>query len=98
MPISMEEARHVARLARLELEDRELEEVQVKLEALLDHFQDIAAIDVTGLPAKPHAVSLSNVNREDVAQAHLTRSEALKNSAKTKAGLFIVPTILEESH
>lgn len=98
MPISREEVLHVAGLARLELDEAEAAEVQVKIEALLDHFQDIASVDTTGLSPKPHAVSLVNVTRADVPGGQLTRAEALQNGAKTKAGLFIVPTILEESH
>lgn len=96
MSISLEEVRHVARLARLELDAAELEEFQGELNALLAHFADINEIDTTGLEAKPHAVPLVNVMRDDAPGAHLLREDALKGSAKTRAGLFIVPAILED--
>ncbi len=96
MSISLDEVRHVARLARLKLTDEELMEFQSELNALLGHFEDIQHVDVANLPPKPHAVSLTNVWAEDDAVNGLSREEALANSAKTRAGLFIVPTIIEE--
>ena len=96
MPITLDEVRHVARLARLELDEAELMSFQGELNALLGHFQDIQAVDVAGLAAKPHAVALKNVWAPDVAGQCLQRDEALANAPLSKAGLFIVPTIIEE--
>jgi len=96
MSITLEEVRHVARLARLELDDAELLSFQGELNALLGHFQDIQGLDVEGRAPKPHAVALQNVLADDIAHAGLDRDIALQNSAVTKAGLFIVPTIIEE--
>ncbi len=96
MAISLDEVRHVARLARLDLSEVELNTFQGELNALLGHFKDIEGIDVTGVAPKPHAVALQNVWATDVAGKCLDRAEALKNAPVTKAGLFIVPTIIEE--
>ena len=96
MSISLDEVRHVAKLARLELSESELMSFQSQLNSLLGHFQDIQHLDVTGLPPKPHAVALQNVLRDDVSRPGLARDASLKNSANTKSGLFIVPTIIEE--
>ena len=96
MSISLDEVRHVARLARLELDEVELVAFQGELNALLGHFQDIQGIDVAGLRPKPHAVALTNVWGEDEPAFGISRDEALRNGAVTRAGLFIVPTIIEE--
>lgn len=96
MSISLDEVRHVAKLARLELDESELMSFQAQLNSLLGHFEDIQHLDVTDLPAKPHAVALQNVLAKDVSRPGLDRDASLKNSADTKAGLFIVPTIIEE--
>ncbi len=95
MAITLEEVRHVARLARLELDDMELMSFQGKLNALLGHFQDIQDLDVSSQIPKPHAVALQNVWAEDISRPGLDRQSALMNSAETKANLFIVPTIIE---
>ena len=96
MSISLDEVRHVANLARLELDESELLSFQSKLNSLLGHFEDIQHLDVSGTAPKPHAVALMNVWAEDVAREGLPRPEALSNAATTKAGLFIVPTIIED--
>jgi len=96
MSISLEEVRHVARLARLELDEKELMEFQGELNSLLGHFQDIQDIDVSGIAPKPHAVALQNVWAEDLAHEPIQRDDALRNAPSSKAGIFIVPTIIEE--
>jgi aspartyl/glutamyl-tRNA(Asn/Gln) amidotransferase C subunit len=96
MSISLDEVRHVARLARLELDDAELMTFQGELNALLGHFEDIQSIDTAGLDPKPHAVALKNVWALDVPGKTLQREDALRNAPASKAGLFIVPTIIEE--
>lgn len=96
MSISLEEVRHVARLARLELDDKELMEFQGELNSLLGHFQDIQDIDVSQSGLTPPGVSLSNVWSEDVPRESLHRDETLHNAPSSKAGIFIVPTIIEE--
>ena len=96
MSISLDEVRHVARLARLELDEVELMAFQGELNALLGHFQDIEGIDVAGVKPKPHAVALQNVWSDDVPGRPIQRDDALRNAPSSKAGLFIVPAILEE--
>ncbi|ARU41743.1 Asp-tRNA(Asn)/Glu-tRNA(Gln) amidotransferase GatCAB subunit C [bacterium] len=96
MSISLDEVRHVANLARLQLSETELLSFQGQLNSLLGHFEDIQNLDVSGVAPKPHAVAMQNVFARDIAHQPLPREEALRNSADTKAGLFIVPTIIEE--
>lgn len=96
MSISLDEVQHVARLARLELEPEELLAFQAELNALLGHFQDIQGLDVSDFDPKPHAVMLHDVFGDDIPRQGLTREEALRNAPKTRAGLFLVPTIIED--
>lgn len=96
MSISLDEVRHVAQLARLQLDESELVAFQGELNALLGHFQDIEALQIDGLDAKPHAVMLHNVWSDDEILTGLPRDAALRNARVTKGGLFIVPTIIEE--
>ena len=96
MSITLDEVKHVARLARLELDEGELMEFQGELNALLVHFHDIQEVEVDGIEPKPHAVELRNVWAEDVPGECLSREDALLNAPMSKAGVFIVPTIIEE--
>jgi aspartyl/glutamyl-tRNA(Asn/Gln) amidotransferase C subunit len=96
MSISLEEVRHVARLARLELNEDEVLAFQGELNALLGHFMDIQGIDVSNVEAQAHAVNLQNVWAEDFPWAALPRELALKNAKVSRAGLFVVPAIIED--
>jgi aspartyl/glutamyl-tRNA(Asn/Gln) amidotransferase C subunit len=96
MPISLEEVRHVARLARIELEEVEVLALQGELNSLLGHFATLQAVDTSLIEPQSHAISLQNVWSEDAIGPTLPRDLALRNSALTKAGLFVVPTIIEE--
>jgi aspartyl-tRNA(Asn)/glutamyl-tRNA(Gln) amidotransferase subunit C len=96
MSITLDEVRHVAKLARLELDESEMLSLQGELNALLGHFADIQAVDVSGIEPTSHAVTLQNVWAMDAVGPTLPRDQALRNSALTKAGLFVVPQIIED--
>ena len=96
MTISMDEVRHVARLARLELDELELVAFQGELNALLGHFQDIEGIELSGIAHKFNTSSLLNVWANDQFQSGFNHDQVFRNASVTKAGLFIVPTIIEE--
>ena len=96
MSISIEEVRHVARLARLELDEAEVLAFQGELNALLGHFTDIQEIDLTSVEPVSHSISLQNVWAEDLVGHTILREHALKNAPVSKAGLFVVPTIIED--
>lgn len=96
MSISLEEVQHVARLARLELDPSELMVFQAELNALLGHFQDIQSVDIDGVLPKPHAVALQNIWDLDLPREGLARDLILRNAPKSRAGLFVVPTIIED--
>lgn len=96
MSISLDEVRHVAKLARLDLDEAEVMSLQTELNALLRHFADIQSLtEMTSTP-KYHATPLTNRWAEDVAHTSLRRELALKNAPVSKAGLFLVPMIIED--
>lgn len=96
MSISIDEVRHVAKLARLELDEAEIMALQGELNALLGHFADIQHLDVTGIEPTSHAVSMQNVWAEDVPSFGLSRDSVLRSAPLSRAGLFVVPQIIED--
>lgn len=95
--ISPEEVTHVARLARLALTPEELERFTEQLGAVLEHAQDVEALDTAGVPPTAHPLPLFNVWREDVVVASLDRDEVLAQAPDTEAYRFRVPRILGEA-
>lgn len=96
MSISIDEVRHVARLARLDLDETEIFSFQGELNALIGHFGDIQAIDTRGIEPRSHAVILHNVWMDDAPRGSLPRELVLRSAPVSRAGLFVVPQIIED--
>jgi len=62
---------HVARLARLELAEEEVERMAGELSKVLDHIEKIRELDLKGVPPTSHVVDLAGVMRPDEAEASL---------------------------
>lgn len=91
--ISREEVEHVAQLARLRFDEAQVERLQGELSRIIEYINQLRAIDLTGVPATAHAVSVSNVFRPDEEQPCLTQQEALANAPAVERGHFLVPRI-----
>ena len=64
--ITRDEVVHVARLARLELADDEIDRFTQQLGAILEHAADVEALEVADVEPTSHPLPLSNVMRADV--------------------------------
>ncbi len=84
----------MARLARLSLTDDEVELFTGQLGAVLEHAQDVEALDTAGVPPTAHPLQLSNVLREDEPGSCLDREEVLRAAPRSEAGRFRVPPIV----
>ncbi len=87
---------HVARLARLELSDEEVEQMAAELSKVLDHVEKIRELDLEGVPPTSHVVDVSNVLRADEPWPCLSLEAALRSApepVETAAGRgFGVPS------
>ena len=95
--ITTEDVAHVARLARLELTEAELEQFTGQLAKVLDHARDVEALDTAGVPPTAHPLPLSNVLRDDTVEPSLDREEVLAAAPSVEAKQFRVPRILGEA-
>ena len=94
--LTREEVAHVARLARLELTDDELDLFTGQLAAVLEHAADVEALDVAGVPPTAHPYELVNVTRPDEVRPSLDRDEVLAAAPDVEDRRFRVPPILGE--
>ena len=97
MAISREELEHVARLARLELTEEEIELFQVQLGAVLERAKRIQNLPLDDLPPTAHPIDLTNVFRQDVVEPSPLPDQILENAPQREGDLFRVPRILEDS-
>ncbi len=63
--LDREQVLHVARLARLELTEEEVERMGVELSKVLDHIEKIRELDLDGVPPTSHVVDVVNALRPD---------------------------------
>ena len=94
-PITRHDVEHVAMLARLQLDDEEVERLTHELGAILEHAADVAALDLDDVPPTAHPLPLVNVVRPDVVAPTLPRDEVLAAAPSTEDGRFKVPRILD---
>jgi aspartyl-tRNA(Asn)/glutamyl-tRNA(Gln) amidotransferase subunit C len=94
--ISRDDVAHVARLARLRLTDDELDLYTQQLAAVLEHAEDVEALDVGDVRPTAHPIPLVNVTRPDELRATLDRAEVLAAAPEVEDGQFKVPAILGE--
>jgi aspartyl-tRNA(Asn)/glutamyl-tRNA(Gln) amidotransferase subunit C len=94
--LSREEVAHVARLARLDLTDEELDTFTGQLAAVLEHAADVEALDVDDVPPTSHPFELTNVLRADERRPSLDRDEVLSQAPSVVDHRFKVPPVLGE--
>ena len=94
--ISRDDVVHVAHLARLALSEDEIDLFAGQLAAVLEHAEDVAALDTSGVPPTAHPLPVRNVLRPDEAGPCLDREEVLAEAPQAEEGRFRVPRILGE--
>jgi aspartyl-tRNA(Asn)/glutamyl-tRNA(Gln) amidotransferase subunit C len=97
MPITRDEVSHLARLARLDLTDEELDRMAGQLDAILASVAQVARVAHADVPPTSHAIAMTNVLREDVVLPCLTPEQALSGAPAVEDDRFRVPRILGEA-
>jgi aspartyl-tRNA(Asn)/glutamyl-tRNA(Gln) amidotransferase subunit C len=90
--IDREQILHVARLARLELSEEELERMASELSSILEHVERISELELDGVEPTTHVVALENVLRADEPRPSLPREKALAPAPDPADGAFRVPS------
>lgn len=83
---------HVARLARLELTEPEVEKMAAELSKVLGHIEKISELDLADVPPTSHVVDVVNVLRPDVPVPSFPAEVVLASAPERVAGGFGVPS------
>ena len=94
--IGRQDVEHVARLARLAMNEDELERMRQELAGILAYVDRLRQVDTAGVEPTSHAVPLVNVMRDDEVAPGLAPEAALGNAPDRRDGMFRVPRILED--
>jgi aspartyl-tRNA(Asn)/glutamyl-tRNA(Gln) amidotransferase subunit C len=91
MAITRDEVLHVARLARLELTEDEVERFTEQLSAILEAVTKVSELDLSDVEPTAHPLDVVNVWAEDEPRPSITVEDALANAPGREAGFFKVP-------
>jgi len=95
--IDQNQVRKVARLARLELTSKEVEEFTGQLIAILDYVEKMNELDTDNVEPLAHCLPITNVLREDEVRESLGTDKTLANAPQRDGEFFKVPKILDDS-
>ena len=92
--LSLDEVRHVAKLARLRLTDAELEQYRGQLSTVLEHIATLGELDVEDVEPMAHPGDICNRLDDDVPAESLTPQQVLRIAPATEGPHLAVPKVL----
>jgi len=91
MAIDREQLLHVARLARVELREDEVERLEAQLNDILAAVSKVSELDLSDVPPTSHPLDVVNVWEEDEPKPCLSVEDALANAPEREGDFFKVP-------
>ena len=95
MKLSRKDVLHIARLARLGLNQDEVTKLSLQLSDILGQFEILQKVDTESVPPTTQSIDLKNVMRPDEVSPSLEAEEVLKNAPQVEDGFIRVRPVLE---
>ena len=93
--ITLEQVRHVARLARLEMSADDEAGLQADMSSILAYVEKLNELDTTDVPPTAQVGEAGTPMRDDAVTNHPAPEEMLANAPARQGGFFKVPRIIE---
>ena len=95
MPLGLEDVKHIAHLARIEITDDESQEYLARLAAIFSLIEEMQAVETRGIAPMSHALDMTARLRDDCV-TEINQREAFQAVApQVAAGLYLVPKVIE---
>jgi len=91
--ITRDTVKHIAKLARLSLSEKEEELYTEQLGNILQYFEELKAIDTTNVEPMSHALQVVNIMREDEVKPSPGHESVLQGAPDAEKAFFRVPKI-----
>ena len=95
MKLSRQEVLHIALLARLGLNEAEVERLSQQLSDILDNFEILQQVDTSDIPPTAQSIDLQNVVSDDEVAPSLPPDQILANAPQKEEDFFRVRPVLE---
>ncbi len=96
--LNKDDVLHVAKLAKLDISEAEIEKYTSQLSSVIEYFSELNEVDTSGIEPTSQTTGLENVTRSDLVKEKnsLTQSQAISGTDKIHNGYFIVNAVLKE--
>jgi aspartyl-tRNA(Asn)/glutamyl-tRNA(Gln) amidotransferase subunit C len=94
MAVTRKDVEHIAELARLKFEEKELDQFTNELNEILTYVEKLNELDTENVEPLSHPIEGVNNFREDIVRPSIQREEALKNAPDKDEEFFRVPKVI----
>jgi aspartyl-tRNA(Asn)/glutamyl-tRNA(Gln) amidotransferase subunit C len=95
MPLTLDDVKRIAQLARLEITPAEADQTLLQLNGILDLIEQMQAVDTAGVAPMAHPFGGSQRLRQDIVTEQDARDALMKNAPAQEGGLFLVPKVID---
>lgn len=95
MSVSIEQVRHIAKLARIAMSDEEIERLAPELNNILGWVEQLGEVDTDGVEPSTAVIDQKLRLRDDVVNDGDVRDAVLANAPEAQHGFFAVPKVIE---
>jgi aspartyl-tRNA(Asn)/glutamyl-tRNA(Gln) amidotransferase subunit C len=95
MSIDKDTVKYTAHLARIELQDKELEKLSRQLHDILDFIDKLSKLNVENVQPTSHILPINTVLRKDAPDKSLPIEKTLANAPSREGSFFAVPKVIE---
>jgi len=96
--IDKDQVKQIAKLARLDLNDKEIAAFSAQLSEILEYVEKLNQLDTDNVEPLAHCLPVNNVFGKDEPKKSLDLEQALKNAPQRENEYFKVPKILDENY
>jgi aspartyl-tRNA(Asn)/glutamyl-tRNA(Gln) amidotransferase subunit C len=96
MALSLDDLKHLEKLANLEVGEKRLIEIEPQLNEILDFVGELQKVDVSGVEETVETTGLNNIYESDQIREHLSQEDAISSALNASNGYVLVPAIFEE--
>ncbi len=95
MSIDRKDVEYIAHLARLDLNEKEMDEIQIDLNKIVSYVDKLNELDLEEVEPLTHVVEISNRFRKDEVVQRITKEQALRSAKEADEDYFRVPKVIE---
>ena len=95
MILRREDVIYIARLARLGIDEADIDKFQVQLSNILENFEILQQVDTTDVRPTAHTLALQDVMSDDKVIDSLSPTQILANAPNKKGQFFRIRAVLD---